>query len=83
MMDRPNEGAIMDFNLGVWVRSPAFEQHEVAFTDNFIAERFLPRLPSEDLKDFGVTIVEHQHVLPDAIADLRSDTRAISDVTQR
>ena len=60
----------------VWLRSLGLEQYEAAFRENAITEKVLPRLTAEDLKDLGVSIVGHRRVLLDAIADLRSGTKA-------
>jgi class 3 adenylate cyclase/predicted ATPase len=67
-------GAIMD--LGDWLRSLGLEQYEVAFRDNAIDEKVLPRLTAEDLKDLGIGIVGHRRTLLDAIAVLRVDANA-------
>ena len=51
-----------------------FEQYEVAFRDNRIDIRVLPKLTAEDLKDLGVTLVGDRRLLLDAIAALREPT---------
>src|SRR5580700_377237 len=63
-------------DLAVWLRSLGLEQYEAVFRENAITEKVLPRLTAEDLKDLGVSIVGHRRVLLDAIADLRSETKA-------
>ena len=60
----------------VWLRSLGLEQYEAAFRENAISEKVLPKLTAEDLKDLGVSIVGHRRVLLDAIAELRSETKA-------
>jgi hypothetical protein len=68
------ERLVMD--VASWLRSLGLEQYEAAFRDNAISEKVLPGLTAEDLKDLGVSIVGHRRVLLDAIADLRSETKA-------
>ena len=63
-------------DIVVWLRSLGLERYEAAFRENAITEKVLPRLTAEDLKDLGVSIVGHRRVLLDAIADLRSGTKA-------
>jgi class 3 adenylate cyclase len=63
-------------DLGGWLQSLGLEQYEVAFRDNAIDEKVLPRLTAEDLKDLGVGIVGHRRTLLDAIAVLRVDANA-------
>ena len=70
----PIVGPVMD--VVVWLRSLGLERYEAAFRENAITEKVLPRLTAEDLKDLGVSIVGHRRVLLDAIADLRSGTKA-------
>ena len=60
----------------VWLRSLGLEQYEAAFRENAISETVLPRLTADDLKDLGVSVVGHRRLLLDAIADLRSGTKA-------
>ena len=49
---------------------------EAAFRENAITEKLLPSLTAGDLKDLGVSIVGHRRALLNAIADMRSDTKA-------
>ena len=63
-------------DVASWLRSIGLEQYEAVFRDNAMSEKVLPRLTAEDLKDLGVSIVGHRRVLLDAIADLRSGTKA-------
>ena len=64
-------------DIGDWLSNLGLEQYEVAFRQNAIDEKVLPKLTPEDLRDLGVTIVGHRRVLLDAIADLRSGTNAV------
>ena len=49
------QGAIIDF--GDWLQSLGLEQYETAFRENFVDEKVLPSLTSEDLKDLGIGFV--------------------------
>ena len=60
----------------VWLRSLGLGKYEAAFRENEIDETVLPNLTAEDLKDLGVTSLEHRRTLLDALAELRSDTSA-------
>src|SRR5215813_13872342 len=60
----------------VWLRSLGLGKYEAAFRENEIDETVLPNLTAEDLKDLGVTSLEHRRTLLDALAALRSDTSA-------
>jgi hypothetical protein len=71
MMCSTNEGAVVDLDLAVWLRSLGLEQYEAAFRDNAITEKLLPSLTAEDLNDLGVSVVGHRRALLNAIADLR------------
>ena len=61
-------------DLGSWLRSLGLAQYEAAFRENAINEAILPKLTAEDLKDTGMTVVGHRHVLLEAIAALRGET---------
>jgi class 3 adenylate cyclase len=63
-------------DLGGWLRSLGLERYEAAFRENEIDDTVLPNLTAEDLKDLGVGIVGHCRKLLDAIAALRSDSKA-------
>jgi class 3 adenylate cyclase/predicted ATPase len=62
-------------DISSWLRGLGLERHEQAFRENAIDEAILPKLTAEDLKDLGVTAVGHRHILLDAIAALRPETR--------
>jgi class 3 adenylate cyclase/predicted ATPase len=59
-------------DLGHWLRSLGLEQYAAIFRENAIDDTVLPSLRAEDLKDIGVSIVEHRRTLLDAIAALRA-----------
>ena len=61
-------------DVASWLRSLGLEQYEIAFRENSITEKVLPRLTAEDLKELGVSTVGDRRVLLDAIANLRSNT---------
>jgi SAM (Sterile alpha motif) domain-containing protein len=63
-------------DLAVWLRSLGLEQYEAAFRENGVDETVLPKLTAEDVKDLGVTAVGHRRKLLEAIAELRSGTKA-------
>jgi SAM domain (Sterile alpha motif) len=63
-------------DLAVWLRTIGLEQYEAAFRENAIDDAVLPKLTAEDLKDLGVTAVGHRRKLLEAIAELRSETKA-------
>ena len=44
-------------DLGDWRQSLGLEQYETAFRENFVDEKVLPSLTSEDLKDLGIGFV--------------------------
>jgi hypothetical protein len=61
-------------DLGAWLRSLGLERYEVAFRENEISEKVLPRLTAEDLKELGVNALGHRRILLDAIAALSAET---------
>ena len=61
-------------DVASWLRSLGLEQYEIAFRENSITEKVIPRLTAEDLKELGVSTVGNRRVLLDAIANLRSST---------
>ena len=61
-------------DVASWLRSLGLEQYEIAFRENSITEKVIPRLTAEDLKELGVSTVGDRRVLLDAIANLRSNT---------
>src|SRR5690348_6701919 len=65
-------GATMD--VSQFLRELGLQQYEVAFRDNGVDDRVLPKLTAEDLKDLGVAMVGHRRLLLEAIAALREPT---------
>src|SRR5262249_30313226 len=63
-------------DLGGWLRSLGLGKYEAAFRENEIDETVLPGLTAEDLKELGVAALGHRRKLLDAIAALRTDTKA-------
>ena len=61
-------------DVSEFLRKLGLQQYEVAFRDNGVDVRVLPKLTVEDLKDLGVTMVGHRHLLLEAIAALREPT---------
>ena len=61
-------------DVGDFLRELGLQQYEVAFRDNRIDIRVLPKLTAEDLKDLGVTLVGDRRMLLDAITALREPT---------
>src|SRR3954447_26014331 len=61
-------------DVGEFLRELGLQQYEVAFRDNRIDIRVLPKLTAEDLKDLGVMMVGDRRMLLDAIAALREPT---------
>jgi SAM domain (Sterile alpha motif)/Adenylate and Guanylate cyclase catalytic domain len=57
----------------VWLRSLGLGKYEAAFRENEIDETVLPDLTADDLKELGVTALEHRRKLLAAIAALRDD----------
>ena len=58
-------------DVGDFLQKLGLRQYEVAFRDNRIDIRVLPKLTAEDLKDLGVTLVNDRRLLLEAIAALR------------
>jgi class 3 adenylate cyclase len=69
-------------DVGARLRSLGLAQYEVAFRDNSVDARVLPRLTSDDLKELGITSVGHRRMLLDAISELRSTTVASGTSTE-
>src|SRR4051812_11786769 len=61
-------------DVGEFLRELGLQQYEMAFHDNGVDDRVLPKLTAEDLKDLGVTMVGHRRLLLEAIAALRVPT---------
>ena len=61
-------------DVGDFLRELGLQQYQVAFRDNRIDIRVLPKLTAEDLKDLGVTLVGDRRMLLDAITALREPT---------
>jgi SAM domain (Sterile alpha motif)/Adenylate and Guanylate cyclase catalytic domain len=57
-------------DVATWLRELGLERYELAFRDNDIDARVLPRLTADDLVAIGVTSVGHRRMLLDAIASL-------------
>jgi hypothetical protein len=60
-------------DVGEFLRELGLQQYEVAFRDNGVDDRVLPRLTAEDLKDLGVTMIGHRRLLLEAIARLSTN----------
>jgi hypothetical protein len=60
-------------DIVVWLRSLGLGKYEAAFRENEIDETVLPDLTADDLKELGVTVLEHRRKLLAAIAALRDD----------
>src|SRR5579863_3898789 len=74
MLRCANRGAAMD--VAGWLRRLGLEQYEAAFCDNEIDDAVLPSLTAEDLKDLGVGVIGHRRKLLDAIAAVRAEASA-------
>jgi class 3 adenylate cyclase/predicted ATPase len=66
-----------------WLRTLGLERYEAAFRQNDVGAELLPDVTAEDLKDLGITSVGHRRRLLEAIATLRSNSRAAGDTVQR
>ncbi len=55
-------------DIVVWLRSLGLGKYEAAFRENEIDETVLPDFTAEDLKELGVTALDHCRKLLDAIA---------------
>jgi len=61
-------------DVGGFLRELGLQQYEMAFRDNGVDDRVLPKLTPEDLKDLGVMMVGHRRLLLEAIAALHEPT---------
>jgi class 3 adenylate cyclase len=64
-----SEALVID--IATWLRDLDMQQYTLAFRDNGVDMRVLPKLTAEDLKDIGVSMVGHRRILLEAIASLR------------
>jgi SAM domain (Sterile alpha motif) len=69
-----SKGVIID--VGARPRDLSLGQYEATFRENAMAEKVLPDLTVEDLKDRGIGIVGHRRMLLDAIATLHTGADA-------
>ncbi len=76
MIARQQQSRAPDMDLGEWLRRLGLDRYEAAFRENEIDETVLPKLTAEDLKDLGVELVGHRRKLLDAIAALRAEVGA-------
>jgi len=60
-------------DVGAWLRELGLEQYEAAFRENAITAALLPNLTADDLKDLGISLVDHRRQLLLAIAKLQND----------
>src|ERR1700751_2389008 len=74
-----SRGAAMD--VGDWLRRLGLEQYEAAFRENDIDDTVLPGLTAGDLKDLGVGSVGHRRKVLDAIAALRVEAKAPTQIS--
>src|ERR1700752_796533 len=79
MQRKANRGAAMD--VRGWLRRIGLDQYEAAFRENEIDDTVLPGLTAEDLKDLGVGSVGHRRKLLDAIAALRAEAKAPTQIS--
>src|SRR5271169_3220505 len=66
-------------DIAAWLRGLGLERYEIAFRDNEIDWKALPKLTEEDLKDLGLILGGHRRKLLEAIAALRSDVGPVSE----
>jgi class 3 adenylate cyclase/predicted ATPase len=64
-----------------WLRKLGLEQYEAAFRENNVDDTILPSLTTEDLKELGVGSVGHRRRLLDAIAALRVEAKAPTEIS--
>ena len=63
-----------------WLRTLGLEQYEAAFHENSVSIDLLPNLTAENLRDLGITAVDHRRQLLDAITALRSSAEIAGDL---
>lgn len=63
-------------DVGSWLRGLGLGEYEAAFRESKIDDTVLPSLTAEDLKELGVGFVGHRRKLLEAIAALRAEATA-------
>ena len=67
-------------DVAKWLKTLGCERYEAAFLENDISADLLHSLTEQDLKDLGVTSVGHRRRMLEAIAQLRADGAAASEM---
>ena len=66
-------------DIATWLCELGMQQYLQDFRDNAIDAAVLPELSADDLKDLGVSLVDHRRKLLAAIAALRRDDRMMPE----
>jgi hypothetical protein len=59
-----------------WLGTLGLERYEATFRENDVDAELLPNLTADDLRDLGITSVDHRRRIVEAIAALRSEASA-------
>ncbi|MBV8738788.1 MAG: hypothetical protein JO007_16325, partial [Alphaproteobacteria bacterium] len=70
-------------DIAEWLRGLGLAEYAPAFRENAIDGAILPELTADDLRDLGVNLVGHRRRLLAAIAALRAEVPANTDVPTR